>query len=164
MKRAQAALEFLTTYGWAFFVILVMIGALSYFGVFNISTFAPEFCILDAKIECPIASVQASGTNPGVYLLITNSIAGDITLHNVTLNETRDPSLSVQTNNAATLPGYTTMIEAGEEGEVYFPLPTANALVDEVGEKLKFDVVVRYTRGQSLIIQEGKGSMTVTIQ
>jgi len=31
-KKGQAALEFLMTYGWAFLVILVMIGALAYFG------------------------------------------------------------------------------------------------------------------------------------
>ena len=35
MRRGQAALEFLTTYGWAFLVILVMIGALAYFGVLD---------------------------------------------------------------------------------------------------------------------------------
>ena len=35
MRKAQAALEFLTTYGWAFIVILIMIGALAYFGVLN---------------------------------------------------------------------------------------------------------------------------------
>ena len=34
-KGESAALEFLTTYGWAFLVILVMIGALAYFGILN---------------------------------------------------------------------------------------------------------------------------------
>lgn len=37
-KKGQAALEFLTTYGWAFLVILVMIGGLSYFGVLDVNT------------------------------------------------------------------------------------------------------------------------------
>ena len=32
-NRAQAALEFLMTYGWAILVVLVSIGALAYFGV-----------------------------------------------------------------------------------------------------------------------------------
>ena len=34
--------EFLTTYGWAFLVILVMIGALAYFGVLNPENFMEE--------------------------------------------------------------------------------------------------------------------------
>ncbi|MFH1174243.1 MAG: hypothetical protein V1725_03865 [archaeon] len=43
--KAQAALEFLTTYGWAFLVVLVMIGALAYFGVLNPSGLLPDKCI-----------------------------------------------------------------------------------------------------------------------
>lgn len=41
-KKAQSALEFLTTYGWAFLVILIMIGALAYFGVLDPNRFLPE--------------------------------------------------------------------------------------------------------------------------
>jgi len=40
--KGQAALEFLTTYGWAFLVILVAIGGLSYFGVFDFSKYSPD--------------------------------------------------------------------------------------------------------------------------
>jgi len=53
-KKGQAALEFLTTYGWAFLVILIMIGALSYFGVLNPSMYSKsktlvydKNCLLD---------------------------------------------------------------------------------------------------------------------
>jgi len=34
-KRAQAAMEFLMTYGWAILVVLVAIGALAYVGVLS---------------------------------------------------------------------------------------------------------------------------------
>jgi nicotinamide riboside transporter PnuC len=34
-KKSQAFLEFLTVYGWAFLVILVMIGALAYFEILS---------------------------------------------------------------------------------------------------------------------------------
>ncbi len=44
MKKGQAALEFLMTYGWAFLVILVMIGTLAYFGVLNVSALLPDRC------------------------------------------------------------------------------------------------------------------------
>jgi len=50
VKKAQAALEFLMTYGWAFMVILVMIGALAYFGVLNPREFLPEKCLFGAPL------------------------------------------------------------------------------------------------------------------
>lgn len=52
MKRAQASLEFLTTYGWAFMVIMVMIGALSYYGITNPTMFIPERCAFSTEISC----------------------------------------------------------------------------------------------------------------
>jgi len=51
-KRAQAALEFLTTYGWAFLVILIMIGSLAYFGILNPSKILPNRCNFGPEFEC----------------------------------------------------------------------------------------------------------------
>ena len=51
-RKGQAALEFLTTYGWAFIVILVMIGALSYFGVLNPQKLLPEKCLFEQSFGC----------------------------------------------------------------------------------------------------------------
>ena len=47
-KKSQAALEFLTTYAWAFLVIIIMIGALAYFGVWlnAIFNFSKPSCAL----------------------------------------------------------------------------------------------------------------------
>ena len=49
MKRGQAALEFLSTYGFAFLIILVMIGALAYFGVLDPTRFLPNRCQVSAE-------------------------------------------------------------------------------------------------------------------
>jgi hypothetical protein len=51
-KKSQAALEFLTTYGWAFLVILIMIGALAYFGILKPSKLLPERCNFGSEIGC----------------------------------------------------------------------------------------------------------------
>ncbi len=51
-KKGQAALEFLTTYGWAFLVILVMISALAYFGVLDPSRFVSDRCIMGSPLTC----------------------------------------------------------------------------------------------------------------
>jgi hypothetical protein len=60
MRKAQAALEFLTTYGWAFLVILVMIGALGYFGILSPSRFLPERCNVGPEFSCDEYRVLAS--------------------------------------------------------------------------------------------------------
>lgn len=42
MKRGQAAMEWLETYGWAILVVLAAIGALAYFGVLTPKGFATD--------------------------------------------------------------------------------------------------------------------------
>ena len=37
-RKGQAAMEFLMTYGWAILVVLVVIGALAYFGILSPTT------------------------------------------------------------------------------------------------------------------------------
>jgi len=51
-KKAQAAMEFLMTYGWAILVVLAAIGALAYFGVLSPDRFLPEKCTLPSGIAC----------------------------------------------------------------------------------------------------------------
>jgi len=51
-KKAQAAMEFLMTYGWAILVVLVVIGALAYFGVLSPSTLLPEKCAFPVILNC----------------------------------------------------------------------------------------------------------------
>ena len=62
-KNSQAALEFLTTYGWAFLVILVMISALAYFGILKPSKFLPDRCNFGAEIECMDYTITDNGLN-----------------------------------------------------------------------------------------------------
>ncbi len=50
--KGQAAMEFLMTYGWAIMVVLVVIGALGYFGVLNPSRFIPEKCDISIGFSC----------------------------------------------------------------------------------------------------------------
>ena len=43
MNRKAISTEFLTTYGWAFLIILIMIGALAYFGILSPSLKQMQF-------------------------------------------------------------------------------------------------------------------------
>src|SRR3989338_7379929 len=62
-RKSQAALEFLTTYAWAFLVILIMIGALAYFGVLTPSKLLPDRCTFGTEIVCIDYSITAPETN-----------------------------------------------------------------------------------------------------
>jgi hypothetical protein len=60
MRRGQAALEFITTYGWALLVIMVMIGAIAYFGILNPSKFLPERCVTTPDFGCVDFRIDSS--------------------------------------------------------------------------------------------------------
>lgn len=51
-RKSQAALEFLTTYAWAFLVIIITISALYYFGVFDFSKYLPQKCTFTSQFPC----------------------------------------------------------------------------------------------------------------
>ena len=82
-KKAQAAMEFLMTYGWAILVVLVAIGALAYFGVLNPDKMLPEKCIISSGsgLFCDSFSVTSSA----VSLKIKNSLAEPINITHITL-------------------------------------------------------------------------------
>jgi uncharacterized protein (UPF0333 family) len=76
-KRGQAALEFLSTYGFAFLIILVMVGALTYFGVLNPSRLVPDACLTSPEIRCNDYQMQAGGT---LTVVLVNNGGKTVTL------------------------------------------------------------------------------------
>ncbi len=79
-KKAQAGLEFLTTYAWAFVVILIVIGALAYFGVTNPSRLLPERCNIGSEFSCE--NYLLDDTNNKVQILMKNSLGDVINITN----------------------------------------------------------------------------------
>jgi uncharacterized protein (UPF0333 family) len=69
-KKGQGALEFLMTYGWAFLVILIMIGALAYFGVLSPTKFLPERCTFGSQFMCKDYLLSVDGTAGTADVLI----------------------------------------------------------------------------------------------
>ena len=49
-KKAQSAMEYLMTYGWAILIVLIALAALFYLGVFSPST--PNVCTVSAPFTC----------------------------------------------------------------------------------------------------------------
>lgn len=78
-KKSQAALEFLMTYAWAIFVVLVALGTLSYFGILNINTLLPERCTGPVGIDCVDMKSVHSGDKT-MMLSIKNNLGQKINL------------------------------------------------------------------------------------
>jgi hypothetical protein len=78
-RRAQGALEFLMTYGWAFLVILIMIGALAYFGILNPTKFLPDKCVFGPPFACATGDIAMTHSATGtVVLKMTNNYGSAI--------------------------------------------------------------------------------------
>lgn len=79
--KAQAALEFLSTYGWALMVVMVMIAALAYFGVLNPTRVLPERCIFGNGLNCgdwAIYKDQGTSQNAAVGVKLMNALGQTI--------------------------------------------------------------------------------------
>lgn len=79
-KKAQAALEFLITYGWAILVFLIAVGSLAYFGILSPDKFLSEKCMLPAGIACLDFEVE----NHRIILVLQNGLAETITINKIT--------------------------------------------------------------------------------
>ncbi len=78
-ERGQAAIEFLTTYGWAVLVLVIVLVALGWLGVFNVQQQVPDRCTFPfGTVTCADAQVTAF---PSQYTTNINRLAS-ITLRN----------------------------------------------------------------------------------
>ena len=77
-RKGQGALEFLTTYGWAFLVVLVMIGALSSFGVFG--DVGVDKCVSGQGFTCESSLV----TDETQKFKFKNNLGSDVSIANAT--------------------------------------------------------------------------------
>jgi len=66
MRRAQAAMEYLITYGWAVLIMLVVVGVLFYLGIFNPRTISA-------------CTFQTTGFTCYAYKLASNNTVGATT-------------------------------------------------------------------------------------
>ena len=93
-KRAQAAMEFLMTYGWALLVVLIAIGALAFFGVLNPSRFLPETCTLGPGFACAdfrVNAPDATFPNGLVFINVQNGLGVSLDIFHISIAK-EDPS------------------------------------------------------------------------
>lgn len=156
-RKGQAAMEFLTTYGWAFLVIIVVVGALYAFGVFDTSSKLPVGCQLDTLLDCSGGySIDADGN---VSLNIKNGDIGGINVTSMTIKE--QSSADSCTLNIVT---GTSQIAAGQAQDLEFSGATLSGCGVVAEAKQVFDIQIAYTKGSSTITNYASGKLVVQVQ
>jgi hypothetical protein len=142
-KKAQAATEFLMTYGWAILVVAVAIAALAYFGVLSPSRFLPNKCTFPSGIACIDHKVDASA----VTLILQNSMGYTLNITSINLTDAgcADTTLS-------------TLLQNGQQAT--FVVNCTNI----VGEKFKSDIRLGFTRLDTGLTQAWDGEIMAEVQ
>jgi hypothetical protein len=155
LKRAQAAMEFLMTYGWALLVVLVAIGALAFFGVLNPGQFLPDQCVLFAGVSC--ISSFADANSDQLKFTFQNGLGytmGNFTA-NVTLTGATSSLAAVLPNSC--LPGTNLVIVDGKTQKCDYAI---SPLVSQ-GDKVKGKIALRWTDSTGNVrVKEGNFALT----
>lgn len=60
-RKGQAAIEFMTTYGWALMAVMLAIGALSYFDFLDADRYTKTVCNTGGQIQCLESTMDING-------------------------------------------------------------------------------------------------------
>jgi len=131
-RKAQAALEYLTTYGWAIMGALIAIGALTYFGFLNPTKLLPNRCDFGKQLECVEYRILSEGH---VDVVFRNNFGKDIKITDVK----GDDILGVNPASPGSLP---LTITSGGTGELWMDLNTPYL----VGDKKEVNIVIIFRR------------------
>ncbi len=156
MKKGQAALEFLTTYGWAIMIVLVMIGALSYFGVTNPQRYIPDKCLFKVGMGCKdFVVIDAGSNNMQLKFAVENAMGESIELFGASIISNNDNVRYLCSGGGGTY-------SVGEN--ISFVCPASGTMPSPgVNQGVKFTVNMTYqpVQGSYLRVAEGEISTTV---
>ena len=146
-KKAQAAFEYLSTYGWAILAALVVVGALAYFGFLNPSNLLPNKCDFGKQMECVEYRIFSTGK---VNLMLRNNFGKAINITDINWENTVLPPHPF----ASAIP-----IQPGETKEVNVTLDTPYRI--PAGEKQDISLIITFQR--SGVPSPAKHNLTGTV-
>jgi hypothetical protein len=144
-------MEFLMTYGWAILVVLVVIGALAYFGILKPETSLPDRCELQQGFYCKDFRIldAAAADVDTISFTFQNGRGTSMMVERVQVIGTGDVSQITCTTGDTLLSEtwsnkFGRYIENGASTNLAVPCG-ANALDDLVGSgKKKFNIVITW--------------------
>jgi YD repeat-containing protein len=152
-RKAQAAMEFLMTYGWAILVVLVAIGALAYFGVLNPGKFLPSSCTIGPGLACGEFKVTNTAAN-NTIINVRNGMGKNIEGITMTLNQA--------SNNACTGVVVPTNITDGAQDAFEFTCSDASGA--NVGDRFKATLTFTYTAAGETMSHTMTGDITTKVE
>jgi len=143
-RSAQAAMEFLMTYGWAILVVLAAIGALAYFGVLSPEKLLPEKCVLQPGIACISHKVEPTK----VTLVISQSLGGKtVVIDNIDVGGCSS--------------GFTKQMLSGDTATFVIGGSCSNGVAKE---KFKADITIKYTEKDSNLSKTAYGNLNTKVE
>ena len=157
--KSQAALEFLTTYGWAFLVILIMIGTLAYFGILSPSKLLPNRCNFGSEFQCLDYQIGAATFK----IRLKNNIGEPMDVSSVDLSGESTAAYTCTSPAEPTPPAGLTGWKSGEVKELSWTGCSGGGIV--AGEKGKVLITLRYNTvsSGSGYAKEVKGEVLSTV-
>ncbi|MBW3003694.1 hypothetical protein KY337_03960 [Candidatus Woesearchaeota archaeon] len=157
MKRGQAALEFLMTYGWVILIVIIVIGALAAFGVFDVTRLVPDRCVLPSSLSCRDFGATY-GTPTILQIEVLNSQGRSIDVTSLIID---DRDSAIQCVSAAGVPN----IANGATGVLNancVAAPGGANIALTPGQKYRMDVRVNYQFTGGTISKDALGELTIT--
>ena len=152
-KKSQAALEFLTTYGWAFLVILIMISALAYFGILNPSNLLSNKCNIESEFGCKDFTIASNG----IKLRLSNNVGEAIIVDSVSA------STEIDLNCASNIIG--NIWKSGDSKDTTINCDFTNsALVAGQKGKINLEITYHLVRSGSAYARHVKGEVFSAVQ
>jgi len=157
MKKAQSAMEYLMTYGWAILIVIIVAAALYALGIFNPATYTGRiptgFTTLGAPTDWDLTS------DGNFSIIMKNSLASQITVYTVTA------TMGTNTDTWNTTPDLgATYLQMGP-GSTYSALPATTGLdlgTPTSGTSYSVDVSILYNSGGFDHTETGTVTGTVT--
>ena len=124
--KSQAALEFLSTYAWAFIIIAVTISSLYYFGIFDFGKYLPQTCVFPSQFKCLDFSLKPTE----VKVKLVNNLDEDIRVTSLQITNDATPPIS------CTAPAAFDWVHAAEQ-DIAFTSCTGGGYIPDVRVELK---------------------------
>ncbi len=153
MRKGQAAMEFLMTYGWAILVVLAAIAALAYFGVLSPARFLPERCDFPAGLTC-VDKAVISGSANTITMAIRNNVGDTVNITSASV-PAGDNCGSV---SAVTIGGVAPPVAVTNNQLVTVVVTCTTDLA--VGDRMKSDLTLNYLRKETGLIHPSTGTIS----
>ena len=144
-SQAQAAMEFLMTYGWAILVVLLALVFLAYFGILNVDSLLPSSCTLTGGLSCIDYTIESSQ----ITIVMQNNLGPLITVNSITATQ----------ENGNTCSTAAPVVLKNDEKAVFTLAGCDNGVA---GQKFKATVDVSYFK-QDLLNHVIRGGITARV-